>query len=343
MFRLDRPQRAASWIMTGLCLLAWTGGGWAAEPVPAGPWAIALHGGAGLDPEHKTPEGRRAYVESLSAALRVGQKILREGGTALDAVEQVIRVLEDDPLFNAGRGAVFNRVGRHELDASIMDGRTKQCGAVASVTTVKNPISLARLVMTETRHVLLAGEGAEAFADEMRERPQIRRVENSYFSTERQRREWQQALDAEKKGPGKRGGTVGCVALDRHGNLAAGTSTGGLTNKRFGRIGDSPIVGAGTYADNATSAVSCTGIGEHFIRHAVAFHVSALQAYAGLTLDEAVRRILEKTLPDDVGGLIAVDRRGQIVMRTNTDGMARAAADSHGRWEIGLERADKRR
>ena len=309
-------------------------------------YAIAIHGGAGVEPATLDAERRAAYERSLAAALRAGQELLADGGTALDVVEQVIRRLEDDPLFNAGRGAVFNSAGGHELDASIMDGRTKQCGAVAGVMRVKNPITLARLVMTDTRHVLLTGAGADEFARSMQTRPGIELVENEYFSTDERRDQWRQAVEeAARSGtsagrgeqasqPGDGKGTVGCVVLDRQGNLAAGTSTGGLTNKRFGRVGDSPIIGAGTYADNAACAVSCTGTGEHFIRNVIAYRVAALLEYRGLSLDEAVREVIFKTLEPDVGGLIAVGRDGRISMHMNTPGMARGAADSTGRFEV---------
>lgn len=344
------PHRRRVWNCSAVCCaalsltgaLAMTESAAAADKIE---FAIAIHGGAGLDPDPVTDEQRAEYRASMERALQVGRKILSDGGTALDAVEQTIRVLEDDPLYNAGRGAVFNREGRHELDASIMDGRTGGAGGVAGVTTVKNPISLARLVMTDTRHVLLAGAGAEKFADEMHGRPQIERVPNSYFDTELRRRDWLETRDKEKareapprqeKAGGTDHGTVGCVALDKHGNLAAGTSTGGVTNKKWGRVGDSPIVGAGTYADNASCAVSCTGIGEYYIKHSVAFHVAALLEYKGLSLDEAVARIIDHTLPPDSGGLIAVDRTGHIAMRMNTPLMARGAADSTGRVEVML-------
>jgi beta-aspartyl-peptidase (threonine type) len=310
-------------------------------------YAIAIHGGAGVEPAELDADRRAAYEKSLAAALRAGQEILADGGPALDAVERVIRLLEDDPLFNAGRGAVFNSAGGHELDASIMDGRTRACGAVAGVQIVKNPITLARLVMTETRHVLFAGEGAHEFARSMRDRPGVELVENSYFSTPERREEWRKAVERDRRterrpvprnpaDPAAHRGTVGCVALDRHGNLAAGTSTGGLTNKRFGRVGDSPIIGAGTYADNATCAVSCTGTGEHFIRNVVAFRVAALMEFRGQSLDEAVREVIFRRLDPDVGGLIAVGRDGAISMHTNTAGLARAAADSTGRFEVQL-------
>ncbi|HTN73950.1 MAG TPA: isoaspartyl peptidase/L-asparaginase, partial [Pirellulaceae bacterium] len=246
-------------------------------------YAIAIHGGAGVEPDKLTAEQKAAHEVALKKALETGRKILAEGGTALDAVEKTIRVLEDEPLYNAGRGAVFNSAGGHELDASIMDGQTTKAGAVAGITTVKNPISLARLVMTETRHVLLQGDGAEKFADEMKAKPQIERVPNSYFSTPARKQEWLDKVEEEKRKAAKEPyrGTVGCVALDKHGHLAAGTSTGGLTNKKWGRVGDSPIIGAGTYANDATCAVSCTGTGEYFIRNSIAFHVHALMLYKG--------------------------------------------------------------
>jgi L-asparaginase / beta-aspartyl-peptidase len=320
-------------------LVTWTPA-LAAESTERLAYSIAIHGGAGVEPDKLTDAQKQAHEVALRGALEVGRKILAEGGTALDAVEQTIRALEDEPLYNAGRGAVFNSAGGHELDASIMDGGRGQAGAVAGVTTVKNPISLARLVMTETRHVLLQGDGAEKFADEMAKHPQIERVENGFFSTEPRRRDWEEAVAREKarreQANKNKMGTVGCVALDKQGNLAAGTSTGGLTNKKWGRVGDSPIIGAGTYANNATCAVSCTGTGEHFIRHAIAFHVHALMAYRNLTLDEALQHLVTDVLDDDIGGLIAVDRQGRVSMRMNTAGMARAMADATGRVEVKL-------
>jgi beta-aspartyl-peptidase (threonine type) len=322
-------------------------------PAAKGKFAIALHGGAGKSPE---AADREAVERSLGEALDLGVKLLKDGGTSLDAVERVIRFLEDDPLFNAGRGAVFNAAGGHELDASIMDGRTRACGAVAAVRTVRNPISLSRLVMEKTRHVLLAADGAERFADEM----QVERVENSWFDTDKQRRALDRVKTEEAKAEATKQsrviressvplttthslltlhyGTVGCVVLDTHGNLAAGTSTGGLTNKRFGRVGDSPIVGAGTYADNATCAVSCTGIGEQFIRHAVAYDISARLAYRQQPLADAVNEILTKRLNPNDGGIIAVGADGTIAMDFSTAGMARAAADSGGRREVKIGR-----
>ncbi|MFM7073609.1 MAG: isoaspartyl peptidase/L-asparaginase [Planctomycetota bacterium] len=305
------------------------------SPGKAARWALALHGGA-LDEVDKIPaERRRAMEKSLAEALRQGRDLLAAGGSSLDAVERVVRKLEDDPLFNAGKGAVYNAAGGHELDASIMDGRTKACGAVAGVSTVKNPVSLARLVMSRTRHVLLMGAGAEQFADEMK----VERVDNRHFDTDYQFERWQRRKAEEAKAkataPDKKG-TVGCVALDQAGMLAAATSTGGLTNKRFGRVGDSPIIGAGTYADNATCAVSCTGTGEEFIRHGVAHDVHARVLYKKQPLAEAVSDVLRKTLQPDDGALIAVGTDGQLVADFNTDGLSRGLADSLGRFEVKL-------
>ena len=303
-------------------------------------YAIAIHGGAGSMAATLDEAERAAYEKSLTAALGQGRDLLADGATALDVVEKVIRTLEDDPRFNAGRGAVFNAEGSHELDASIMDGRDRSCGGVAGVRTVKNPISLAKLVMTKTPHVLLSNDGAERFAGEMN----VARVETTYFDTDRQRLRWkavQEAIrtsQADAKIKDEKMGTVGCVVLDRYGNLAAGTSTGGLTNKRYGRIGDSPVIGAGTYADNATCAVSCTGIGEHFIRNAVAYDVSARMAYKEESVGEAVRQIIHEKLEPNFGGIIAVSRTGEIALDFNTAGMFRGAADANGRFEIGIGR-----
>jgi len=303
-------------------------------------FAIALHGGSLKSPEKFGAEEAKKIEASLGEALSLGLKLLEAGGASLDAVERVIRLLEDDPLFNAGRGAVFNSAGGHELDASIMDGKNLACGAVAAVRTVKNPISLARQVMEQTRHVLLVADGAEKFADERR----VERVENSWFDTEKARAEWEAVKTATEGkqssfhgGMDEHYGTVGCVALDSHGNLAAGTSTGGLTNKKYGRVGDSPIIGAGTYADNASCAVSCTGIGEEYIRRAVAYDLSARITYRKQPLKEAVAEVLQR-LPPGAGGIIAVDARGTIVLDFSTGGMSRAAADASGYREVKLGR-----
>ena len=306
-------------------------------------YAIAIHGGAGSNPKRFSDEANRQRRRSLEKALRIGTDILKSGGSSLEAVEKVVLFLEDDPQFNAGKGAVFNAAGGHELDASIMDGKTLECGAVAGVWTVKNPISLARMVMTDTRHIILASNGAEEFATKMK----VPRVETTYFDTPATRAAWKRVRakmgdNGMLPGPsrmldedtGSYHGTVGCVALDKEGNLAAATSTGGMTNKQFGRVGDSPIVGAGTFADNRTCAVSCTGIGEQFIRHAVGFNVSAQMRWRGFSVDQSVEDVLNNELNRGDGGIIAVGHDGSISMRFNTSGMSRAAADSSGRFEV---------
>jgi len=303
-------------------------------------YAIVIHGGAGSSPAQLSERSRLGREHAVQRVLRKGVEILKAGGSSLDAVEQVIRLMEDDPVFNAGRGAVFNNTGGHELDSSIMDGRDLSCGAVAGVKTVKNPISVARLVMTKTPHVLLAGDGADRFARQMG----VKLVEQTYFSTEAARKRWERSRKAkdEKTKKGAAGsphekihyGTVGCVALDRFGNIAAGTSTGGLTNKQYGRVGDSPIVGAGTYADNRTCGVSCTGIGEHYIRNAVAYDVSARMNYLKSSVQDAVDAVITKTLKPGYGGIIALDAKGNIAAGFNTGGMTRGMADSTGRFEV---------
>ncbi len=302
-------------------------------------WAIAIHAGAGSPDRNAPPEQIEAYRESLRAALRIGVDELADGGTSLDAVEKVVRFLEDDPLFNAGRGAVFTAEGTHELDASIMEGRTLGCGAVTGVRTVKNPVTLARLVMEESRHVFFAGDGAEKFADEVG----VERVDPSYFSTPARHEALQRVLEERKKKQSKAAGgedvyrgTVGAVALDSQGNLAAATSTGGLTGKQFGRIGDSPIIGAGTYANNKSAAVSCTGVGEEFIRHTVARDIAALIEYRNLPAERAARHVVfDKLAPGD-GGVIVVSHRGEIAMVFSTDGMFRGSADSSGRFRVAI-------
>ena len=291
---------------------------------PALEWAIAIHGGAGSLGADAPEVVRDGYLEGLEAALTAGKELLESGATAVDTVEHVIAILEDDVRFNAGRGAVFNVEGAHELDASIMDGATLACGAVAGVRTVKNPIRLARAVMDQTRHVLLAGPGAEAFADAAG----VERVKPSYFDSEDRRRSLERKLAESHKG------TVGVVALDQHGDLGAGTSTGGLTAKMIGRVGDSPIIGAGTYADNRRCAVSGTGVGEEYIRHSVAYAIGALMEYHGLSLAEAVDRVIDETLQPGDGGVIAIDPQGRSAMRYNTASMLRGAADSSGRFEV---------
>ena len=300
--------------------------------------AIAIHGGAGAVPRATlAPERERNYRAGLEAALDGGFAVLERGGTSLDAVATAVRSLEDHPCFNAGHGAALTRDGAAELDAAIMDGRHLRAGAVACVRHVKNPVDLARRVMEKSRHVLLVGAGAEEFALE----ESFVLVPNHYFRTA----ERLEQLESEQRGervsdlvPPAPQGTVGAVALDANGNLAAATSTGGMTNKRPGRVGDSPIVGAGTYAKNGVCAVSATGHGEYFIRAVAAHHVCAAVEYRGLTLEQAVHELLHgilRKLGGD-GGLIAIDHTGRIVMDFSTEGMFRAARDAGGRREIAI-------
>lgn len=282
-------------------------------------WVIVVHGGAGfMNPENLTEEKQSAYNERIAAALLAGGEILENGGSSLDAVEAAIRLLEDCPLFNAGRGAVFNADGVNELDASIMDGKTLNAGAVANVTTIKNPISAARKVMDESPHVMLIKEGAEKFAREQG----LEIVDPSWFFTQESWDALQKAKESELK---EKTGTVGCVALDKAGNIAAGTSTGGMTNKKFGRVGDAPIIGAGTYADNNTCGVSATGHGEFFIRNVVAYDISARIKYLDEPLETAANDIINNKLKamGANGGVIAMDKNGNIAMPFNTSGMFR--------------------
>ena len=289
-------------------------------------WAIAIHGGAGGNPSKWNDEKRAARIKGLQQALKTGRDMLADGATSVDTIEAVIRVLEDDASFNAGRGAVVIEGNRVELDASIMDGRNAACGAVAAVTNVKNPISLARLVMTETPHVLLTGRGAEDFAAQQK----VKLVAPDYFLG------FKEPIQSERSVIG----TVGCVVLDSHGNLAAGTSTGGTSKKMSGRVGDSPIVGAGTFAANGWCAVSCTGIGEEYIRNAVAYDIVAQMKYASRSLDVAVTEIMTSRLKPGDGGVISVSQTGQIVLQHNTPGMSCGAADSAGRFETFLHLED---
>ena len=304
---------------------------------------LAIHGGAGtIERSKMTPEKEREYRAGLERALAAGYEILKRGGSSLDATEAAVRVLEDDPHFNAGRGSVFTSAGTNEMDASIMDGKTLKAGAVGSVQHIKNPIALARLVMEKSPHVMLDCAGAEAFA----KANGMELVDQKYFFTQERWDALQKMKAAEKaraSGAGKsfiitdqdRHGTVGAVALDKDGNLAAATSTGGTTNKLPGRIGDTPVIGAGTYANNQTCAVSCTGDGEYFIRTAVAHEVSALMQYRGMKLQEAAQTALNavKNLGGE-GGLIAIDKNGEIALPFNTNGMYRGYVDTNGKFVV---------
>ncbi|MCC6250901.1 MAG: isoaspartyl peptidase/L-asparaginase [Bacteroidia bacterium] len=292
-------------------------------------YSLAIHGGAGtILPESMTREKEQAYLQGLKDALQIGEQILIKNGSALDAVEAAVKVLEDNPLFNAGRGAVFTHDKTHEMDASIMCGKSITAGAVAGVKNIKNPVSLARKVMEKTEHVMLCGEGAMNFAKLIN----TEIMPDDYFYSEERYQQLHQALaediillDHYHKTNDKKFGTVGAVALDTNGNLAAATSTGGMTNKKFGRVGDSPIIGAGTYANNAKCAVSCTGHGEYFIKSVVAYDVFCLMEYKQLSLEQACHLVVNTKLKNigGEGGLIAIDKEGNISMPFNSIGMYR--------------------
>lgn len=297
------------------------------------PIAMAIHGGAGfIDSTKLTPELRARYQAKLTEAVMRGYSVLKAGGSSLAAVEAAILILEDSPLFNAGRGAVVNAEGFCELDASIMDGRTRAAGAVAGVSTVKNPISLARLVKDSSSHVLLIGMGAEAFAKQMG----ASLVDRAYFLDKSEVGKKSGQLLEELHD--SKFGTVGAVALDAQGNLAAGTSTGGMRNKKFGRVGDVPIIGAGTYAHNASAAISCTGHGEFFIRTVAAYEVAALMKYKGLSLKAATEEVIFTQLQPigGSGGLIALDAQGNISMPFNSGSMFRASVDVQGKITVAI-------
>lgn len=299
-------------------------------------WALALHGGAGTISQDLPDSIKQNYYDGLEEALTIGENILIEGGSALDAIEQVVRALEDNPLFNAGNGSVFTIDGTHELDAAIMDGSTMQAGALTGLTTVKNPVTLARIVMEESRHIFFSGNGAEQYADQT----DVERVPNDHFHTERRYRQWQQAQEqSDLYNPvetdpysyitDNKFGTVGAVAIDKDGNLAAATSTGGMTNKQFGRVGDVPIIGSGTFA-NHVAAISATGWGERIMEQVSANTIANLMEFGGYSLDDAVDFVLTERLQPGDAGFIAVDSYGNIVMDMNTTGMFRGSINSHG-------------
>lgn len=293
-------------------------------------WAIALHGGAGTIPRDSSEARKQQHIVALTEALTIGRDILAQGGTSLDAVEQVVRYLEDCPLFNAGRGAVFNREGVNELDAAIMDGRDLSAGAVAAVRYVKNPISLCRRIMEDGEHVLMAGRGAEAYA----RNSELELMDDAYFHTEYRYNQWQRELEIPTAAVNR--GTVGAVAVDVRGNLASATSTGGLANKMPGRVGDSPVIGCGTFADNTTCAISCTGNGEEFIRKTVASRIALQMELKAQSLDDAMKDVVMNRLSRDSGGVIGVDAQGNAVLHYNSAGMNRGAADSTGRFQVAI-------
>ncbi|SJZ48763.1 beta-aspartyl-peptidase (threonine type) [Chitinophaga eiseniae] len=340
-------KRSFCYLLLSCCLMmAWNT---VSAQKKAGPYVLVIHGGAGtILKKNMSPAMEEAYKVSLKRALEKGYGVLQSGGSSLDAVEATVCVLEDDSLFNAGKGAVFTHDGRNELDAAIMSGKTRAAGAVAGVTVVKNPISAARAVMEKSEHVMMIGPGAEKFAKEAG----LEIVDPSYFRTESRWRGLQKALQEDSlaaarsnayTNPAKFGiinkdnkfGTVGAVALDKQGNLAAATSTGGMTNKKYGRVGDSPVIGAGTYANNNTVAVSCTGWGEYYIRNVVAYDLSALIEYKGLSVQDAGKTVIKKVgdMGGD-GGLIALDKNGNMAMPFNTEGMYRGAVTKDGKIEI---------
>lgn len=313
----------------------------AATPAEPPKWGIVIHTGAGNFTLDGIAERKDAMQSAMNDALMAGYRVLAGGGTSLDAVQSAIVILEDSPLFNAGKGAVFTHEGTNELDASVMDGSTLKAGAVAGLKHIKNPIKLARLVMEKSPHVMMAGEGAEVFA---KQQGGIDFVDQKYFYTDRAWKALQDAIAAEKKAAqgADHHGTVGAVALDQHGNLAAGTSTGGLTNKRFGRIGDSPIIGAGTYANNQSCAISSTGIGEYWIRYTVAHDICARVQYKNLSIQAAADAIVQDTLKPigGEGGVIGLDARGNVMMSFNTTGMARGYVGADGKPTV-MFTADK--
>ncbi|MGD1848677.1 MAG: isoaspartyl peptidase/L-asparaginase family protein [Salibacteraceae bacterium] len=334
-----------------LCLLMLTGAHapTSLAPAPAPKFSLVIHGGAGyMRPDNLSPKDQEKYQLALTEALEHGYKILADGGSSVDAVEAVITTLEDNPLFNAGKGAVLDITGTVKMDASLMSGEDGQAGAVAGLSRTRHPIKAARLVMEESPHVMLSGDGADAYA----EGAGLQTMASDWFVTERQKQSWQNAQ--KNKGNGYQApanpmegsskfGTVGAVALDQQGNLAAGTSTGGMLNKQFGRIGDSPVIGAGTYANNKTCAVSCTGHGEFFIRNVVAYDVAALMQYRKLGLQQAADLVVQEKLKTKGGdgGLIAVDGNGNMVFSFNTSGMFRGSVNQEGLAQVFIFKNDK--
>ncbi|HLV38976.1 isoaspartyl peptidase/L-asparaginase [Xanthomarina sp.] len=304
-------------------------------------FSIAIHGGAGtLVKGMMTPELETQYKQALKKALDKGYSVLEKGGSAVDAVEEAVKILEDSHLFNAGKGAVFTATESHEMDACIMDGKTLNAGAVSLITGIKNPVSLARDVMEKSEHVFLAGEGAMQFAKELN----YKLEDPSYFYDEFRHKQWLEIKDTDSfqldhaKKKDSKFGTVGAVACDQNGNIAAATSTGGMTNKKWGRVGDSPMVGAGNYANNKTCAISCTGSGEFFIRGVVAYDVACLMEHKGMSVTDASKEVINKRILElgGDGGLVAIDAKGNIAMPFNTEGMYRASKSSNGREEISI-------
>ncbi len=337
-------------ILTCLLLSAFANTALAAEK----PFAIAIHGGAGtIKKERFTPEKEAAYRAKLTESVEAGYAILEKGGTSLDALTAAINILENSPFFNAGKGAVYTHDATHEMDASIMEGKNRQAGAVAGVKHIENPINLARLVMDNSVHVMLSGAGAETFAKSQG----VELVDNAIFDTDHRYKSLQRAKAKMKKAEEAnkdyqaahstleteyKVGTVGAVALDKFGNIAAGTSTGGMTNKRYGRIGDAPVIGAGTFADNASCAVSATGHGEYFIRYNVAADICARVQYQGKTIEQAGREVIHDVLMPigGTGGVIIIDTKGNISLPFNTKGMYRASKSNNQATYVGIFKDD---
>ena len=333
---LELPMRHLAILLT--LLVGYTTATYAQTP----PIALVIHGGAGtLTPDNITPEREKRYRAKLKEALQAGYAVLKKGGKSGDAIVAAIQILENSPLFNAGKGAVFNSEGKNELDASFMDGETLQAGAVAGITTIKNPVLAARAVLEHSPHVLLSGKGAETFAAQQG----LEVVDPSYFHTKRQKKRLKQAQKegSKSKAAKKKYGTVGAVALDKFGHIAAATSTGGLSNKRFGRIGDSPIIGAGTYADDNSCGVSCTGQGEYFIRGVIAYDVAARMQYKGSSVKNAAEHVIQKKLTamGGLGGLIALDKKGNIAMSFNTPNMLRGWVTTEGEMRVAIFKKER--
>lgn len=298
-------------------------------------WTIVIHGGAGVIQEDRmTQQRQQEYRNVMEQALSAGKKMADDGARAVDIVPEVIRIMEDSPLFNAGKGAVYTHEGRIELDASIMEGAQMKAGAVTGITDIKNPILAAKEVMLHSSHVFLSGKGASEFA----RKQNLQQVKNRYFFTEERYQSLKQLQKKERKrNPADNTGTVGCVVLDGYGDLCAGTSTGGMTNKRYGRIGDSPVIGAGTWADNKTCAVSCTGHGEYYIRLGFSRDIAALMEYKNLSVAEACGEEIRKlTELGGTGGVIAADKQGNVAMQFNTSGMFRGYIKSTGEKKIAI-------
>ncbi|KGJ94462.1 isoaspartyl peptidase/L-asparaginase family protein [Colwellia psychrerythraea] len=337
-------------ILTGLCLSAMVNNAFAKDV----PFAIAIHGGAGtIEKNRFTPEKEKAYRAKLKEAVEAGYTVLDQGGNSLDAVTTAIKILENSPFFNAGKGAVYTYNETHEMDASIMYGKNRQAGAVAGVKHIENPINLARLVMEESVHVMLSGEGAEEFAKTQG----VELVDNKIFDTEHRYKSLQRAKFKMEKAKQQnkdyqaahnaleveyKVGTVGAVALDKNGNISSGTSTGGMTSKRFGRIGDSPVIGAGTFADNRSCAVSATGHGEYFIRYNVAADICARVQYQGKSIEQAGKEVIHDVLMPvgGTGGVIIIDTKGNISLPFNTKGMYRASKSSNQATYVGIFKDD---